>query len=105
MFCKANGEQLKADGLRSAIQRYNLSRGIVKTSVHLYRHKSAVDYLYNGGDIFTLQELLTHSTLEMSKRYADNYCKDLSKNFQITNPLERFSENQATDNATIKMNR
>lgn len=105
MFCKADGEQLKAGGLRTAIQRYNLSRGIVKTSVHLYRHKSAVDYLYNGGDIFTLQELLTHSSLEMSKHYANTYCKDLSKNFQETNPLERFNQNQAVGNESIKMQR
>ena len=55
-----------------------------------------------GGDIFTLQELLTHSTLEMSKHYADNYCKDLSKNFQETNPLERFAQNQIS-HARIKM--
>ena len=94
MFCKSNGVQLKADGLRTAMQRYNLCRGVAKTSIHLYRHKSAVDYLYNGGDIFTLQELLTHSTLEMSKQYADNYCKDLSKNFQETNPLERFAQRE-----------
>lgn len=103
MFCKANGEQLKADGLRTAIQRYNLSRGIIKTSVHLYRHKSAVDYLYNGGDIFTLQELLTHSTLEMSKHYANTYCKDLSKNFQTTNPLERFNQEHIYNDTNIKM--
>lgn len=56
------------------------------------------------GDIYKLQEILTHSSLEMSKEYAENYCKDLSKNFQQTNPLECFIKRNESG-TRIKMKR
>jgi len=59
------------------------------------------------GDVYQLQEILTHSTLEMSKEYAQNYCKDLSRNHQQTNPLECYKKRkQASEKANkrISMN-
>lgn len=90
MFCSATEKPLSKDGIKTAVIRYNLSKGVVKTSVHLYRHTFAVHFLYNGGTLARLQELLGHSTMEMSRKYAKNYCMDLEDKFQDTNPLERY---------------
>ena len=44
LFPNENGEQLKEDGLRSSITRYNNRRGIEKTSIHAFRHTFARKY-------------------------------------------------------------
>nr|MBQ8245251.1 tyrosine-type recombinase/integrase [Oscillospiraceae bacterium] len=70
LFCTETGSQLTENGLRQSIARYNTRRGVQKTSIHLFRHTFARKYLIDcGGDAFTLQKLLGHSTLAMTKHY------------------------------------
>lgn len=67
LFCTETGTQLTENGLRQSIARYNMRRGVQKTSIHLFRHTFARKYLIDcGGDAFTLQKLLGHSTLAMT---------------------------------------
>lgn len=77
LFFNEFGEQLTRSGIGTAIKRYNRSRNVEKTSLHLFRHTFAKKWLQNGGDIFTLQKILTHSELTMVKRYANIYDSDL----------------------------
>jgi len=43
--------------------------GVRRLHAHLCRHAFAINYLINGGDIFSLQEILGHTTLEMVRHY------------------------------------
>jgi integrase/recombinase XerD len=47
-------------------------------TVHAMRHSFAVNYLRRGGSVFHLQKVLGHSSLEMSRRYANLSTEDLS---------------------------
>ena len=92
LFCSEYGEMLSEDALREAIYKYNRSRGVRKTSIHAFRHSFARMYLVDcGGDAFTLQKLLGHSTLVMTKHYCTIYDQDIANNFDKVSPLARIS--------------
>ncbi len=93
LFCTQYGEMLTENALRLAVARYNQSRGVQKTSTHLYRHTFARKYLVDcGGDAFMLQKLLGHSTLKMTKHYCAIYDADIAKNFDRFSPLAQMSQ-------------
>lgn len=94
LFCTETGSQLTENGLRQSIARYNTRRGVQKTSIHLFRHTFARKYLIDcGGDAFTLQKLLGHSTLAMTKHYCAIFDADLTKNYDSFSPLEQMKSN------------
>jgi integrase/recombinase XerD len=90
LFCNRYGEQLKKFTLINAIKRYNLSRGVEKTSIHLYRHTFAKNWILNGGDIFRLKSILGHSSLDVVKEYAEMFGADLKRDFDTFNPLDNL---------------
>lgn len=94
LFCTETGTQLTENGLRQSIARYNTRRGVQKTSIHLFRHTFARKYLIDcGGDAFTLQKLLGHSTLAMTKHYCAIFDADLTKNYDNFSPLAQMNSN------------
>ena len=100
LFCTETGTQLTENGLRQSVARYNTRRGVQKTSIHLFRHTFARKYLIDcGGDAFTLQKLLGHSTLAMTKHYCAIYDADLTKNYDNFSPLAQMK----ASGAKIKM--
>jgi integrase/recombinase XerD len=95
LFPTEHGEQLKEYGLRSSIARYNNRRGIQKTSIHAFRHTFARKYLVDcGGNAFTLQRLLGHSTLDMTKHYCAIFDMDIVKNYDNFSPLSQMKANR-----------
>jgi len=101
LFPNENGTQLTENGLRCSIAKYNKRRGVQKTSIHLFRHTFARKYLVDcGGNAFTLQRLLGHSTLDMTKHYCAIFDADIAKNYDRFSPLAQMKSNSTK----IKMN-
>jgi len=46
-------------------------------TLHAFRHTFAVNYIRRGGSVFHLQKMLGHTSLEMTRRYANLVTADL----------------------------
>ena len=91
LFPNDSGEQLTENGLRCSIASYNRRRGVQKTSIHLFRHTFAKKYLVDcGGNAFTLQRLLGHSTLDMTKHYCAIFDADIARDYDSFSPLVKL---------------
>jgi integrase len=58
---------------------------------HVCRHTFSVRYLMNGGDVFSLQKILGHSSLEMTRKYvnlASGYVKEMHRRFSPMDNLD-----------------
>ena len=94
LFCNQFGKQFTKDGLKSSMIKYNHSRGVEKTGIHLFRHTFAKKWIMSGGDIFRLQKLIGHSSLDMVKEYVNIFGADLKEQFDTFNPLENVYRSQ-----------
>lgn len=91
LFCSNVGGMLTSNALSHSIGKYNNRRGVQKTSIHLFRHTFAKKYLIDcGGDAFSLQRILGHSTLEMTRHYCNLYDADLLRNYDVYSPLQHL---------------
>lgn len=82
LFCNEYGAQLSCQSISDSIAKYNKAHGVEKTSVHLFRHTFAKMWITSGGDIISLARVLTHSELEMVKRYSNLYGSDIKKEIE-----------------------
>lgn len=90
LFPNVFGEKACPKSLALCIRRYNLARGVNKTSVHAYRRTYAQMSLLNGCDIFSLQRLMGHSSLNSTKEYLKLCDEDVHSQFVKYNPLDIF---------------
>lgn len=100
-FCDCYGNPCTSRAIQSAIYNYNKKRGVTKTSTHLFRHTFAKKWILNGGDIFRLQKILGHSSLDIVKEYVNMFSNDLQMDFDKFNPLESITRRKKTEKITF----
>jgi integrase/recombinase XerC/integrase/recombinase XerD len=69
VFLQENGWPATKAVMAQLAKRVARKTGVSRFHWHLLRHTFAVNYLVNGGDPFSLQRILGHTTLEMVRRY------------------------------------
>lgn len=91
LFCTWEGKQFSSEGFSTNIRKYNMKRGVERTSIHLFRHTFAYLSMKNNMEIIRLQQLLCHGRLETTEKYLTSFgFEDLKENYELYNPLENF---------------
>ena len=91
------GLPLTRNGVQQILRRYGKKAGITGTrcSPHTCRHTFAKNYLMNGGDIFSLQRILGHSSLASVRIYLNLFATDIKKQHRQFSPVDNMVENPA----------
>ena len=97
LFPTSSNSQMTVHALETAVRHFNIGRGVTKTSLHLFRHTFAKNYILAGGGMVQLQAILGHSTLDMTRKYVNLYGQDIQRDFNRLNPLNNvIARNQPT---------
>lgn len=91
LFCNTYGGQLDTRSLSHTMMYYNRRLGVMKTGVHRWRHTFSKKWIMNNGDMFRLQKILGHSSIDIVKNYVNMFTTDLQRDFDTFNPLENLT--------------
>ena len=90
LFTVTGDRKFKPDSLRLLIKRIAERAGVKNAYPHKFRHTFAITYLRSGGDIFTLQEMLGHGSLDMVRHYAKVAHVDVEQAHRKASPADNW---------------
>ncbi len=92
VFLTADGKPLNKDNFGAIMHDLGRKAGLegVRCSPHTMRHTAAISFLRNGGDAFSLQRLLGHSSLEMTRNYCNIADVDLKRAHRGASPVDHL---------------
>jgi integrase/recombinase XerD len=90
LFATSNGRALDRDELYKLLKSAGKRADINDVHPHRFRHTFAITYLRNGGDAYTLQAMLGHTSMDMVKTYLAIANIDLVRSHRIASPVDNW---------------
>lgn len=92
VFLSNYGEPLKADHFRKRLKLYAKAAGIPSKDVSPHRFRSFFcrQFLVNGGDLFTLQRIVAHASIETTRRYVNMNDEIIRRQHEHYSPIARM---------------
>ena len=94
LFLSPNGKPITVNAIKLVFSRLAKSSGVKRLHAHLCRHTFAINYLINGGDIFSLREILGHTTLEMVNHYLHFTTSQITEQHHKFSPMDRLQNEE-----------
>ncbi|MCX6054542.1 MAG: tyrosine-type recombinase/integrase [Chloroflexi bacterium] len=81
---------MNKDSLLKFVARIENHAGVADAHPHRFKHTFAIQYLRNGGDIFTLQMILRHRSLRMVQHYLQLANSDSERSHRKASPVDNW---------------
>jgi len=104
LFLSISGKPITVNTIKLVFSRLAKSASVTRLHAHLCRHTFAINYLLNGGDIFSLREILGHTTLEMVNHYLHFTSSQISDQHRKYSPMDRLELKKHVANDNSKLN-
>ena len=91
LFLTYEGKPLKNRRVAHILSNLGERAEVASVHAHRFRRTAAVQFIRNGGNIFALQKLLGHESLEMVRRYVELASKDVEDAFRNSSPVDRWN--------------
>lgn len=87
LFLAKNGKRMKQSDVYKVVSKYIAAvSDIERKGPHILRHSFATHLLNHGADIMAVKELLGHSSLSTTQRYAHVTVEHLKKTYKLAHP-------------------
>ena len=93
IFCSSTAPRnkpLDRHAVDHLLKRLGAKAGIADCGAHRFRHTFAIQYLRNGGDIYTLKRQLGHSSLRMVQQYLQLSEQDSATAHRKASPVDNW---------------
>ena len=91
LFVHEDGRKITRFYFEHRMQAYVRKANLTKPCTpHILRYSGAIDILRNGCDPYNLQQILGHTTMEMTRRYLKIANTDIEKNMKSFSPAEQI---------------
>jgi site-specific recombinase XerD len=92
LFLTQGGKPITVNTVKLIFTRLAKRSGVERLHAHLCRHTFAINYLMNGGDIFSLREILGHTTLDMVNHYLHFTSSQITAQHHKYSPMDKLQE-------------